>query len=395
MQRIGIYGGTFNPPHLGHVRGAQYALEALDLRKLLVIPCCISPHKKLPENSPTPIQRLEMLKLCFHNEGKIEVSDLELKRGSTSYTYETVAQVKEQYPDAEIILFMGTDMFLSFLSWRNPQEILNNASLAVFYRGERNEKSAVAEQKAALEERGAKVYLVDNPITTISSTDLRRMLIFGCADKFLPPKVWDYIRENKLYEAENNLKSLSIEDLQRAVVSLLKPSRVNHVLGCQDTAVRLAKRWGANETDAARAALLHDVTKALDGPLQLTLCEAYGIVLDSFSVENPKTIHALTGSLVAERVFGENQAVVSAIRSHTTGKTDMGLLQKIIYMADYIEPNRDFPGVEDLRRLADTDLDRAMKRGLEMTLDMLRQQGKEISRASIDALAWLERMIVC
>ena len=395
MQRIGIYGGTFNPPHLGHTCGAQYALEALDLCKLLVIPCCISPHKKLPKNSPTPIQRLEMLKLCFQNEGKIEVSDLELKRGSASYTYETVAQVKEQYPEAEIILFMGTDMFLSFLSWRNPQEILKNASLAVFYRGERNEISAVAEQKAALEEMGARVYLADNPITTISSTDLRRMLIFGCADKFLPPKVQEYIRNNNLYEAQNNLKNLPIDDLQLTVVSLLQPSRVNHVLGCRDAAVRLAKHWGANETDAARAALLHDVTKALDGPLQLTLCEAYGIVLDSFSTDNLKTIHALTGSLVADRIFGENPAVVSAIRSHTTGKANMDLLQKIIYVADYIEPNRDFPGVQDLRRLADTDLDRAVKHGLEMTLDMLRWQGKEISRASIDALAWLERMIVC
>lgn len=394
MQRIGIYGGTFNPPHLGHVRGAQYGLETLKLRKLLVIPCCISPHKKLPENSPTPTQRLEMLKLCFHDKN-IEVSDLELKRDDTSYTYETVAQVRGAYPDAELVLFMGTDMFLSFHSWRNPQEILKNASLAVFYRGERNEKNTVAEQKEALEKMGAKVYLVDNPITTVSSTDLRRMLIFGCADKFLPPKVTDYIRKNKLYKLKNDWKNLSLEALEQAVISLLKPSRVNHVLGCRDTAVRLAKRWGADETDAARAALLHDITKALDGPAQLTLCEAYGIVLDSFSVENPKTIHALTGSLVAQRIFGENPAVVAAIRSHTTGKADMDLLQKIIYMADYIEPNRDFPGVEDLRQLADTNLDLAMKRGLEMTLDMLRQQKKEISRASIDALAWLERMIVC
>ena len=177
--------------------------------------------------------------------------------------------------------------------------------------------------------------------------------------------------------------------LEQTVIGLLKPSRVAHVLGCRDTAVELAKRWGADPVDAARAALLHDVTKALDGPLQLTLCDAYGIILDNFSAHNPKTLHALTGSLVAERIFEENPAVVAAIRSHTTGKADMNVLEKIIYVADYMEPNRDFPGVEQLRHLAFTDLDGALKRGLEMTLAVLQQEGKEISPESRQALDYL------
>ena len=144
-------------------------------------------------------------------------------------------------------------------------------------------------------------------------------------------------------------------------------------------------------TDAARAGLLHDITKALDGPLQLTLCAEYGKVLDEFSENNPKTLHALTGSLVAERIFGENEAVVKAIESHTTGKAAMNTLEKIIYVADYMEPNRDFPGVETLRQLAYTDLDGALKLGLEMTLAMLREQKRQISPASSQALAYLTK----
>jgi len=181
-----------------------------------------------------------------------------------------------------------------------------------------------------------------------------------------------------------------MEELAREVVSLLKPQRVPHVLGCRDTAAELARRWGADETDAARAGLLHDITKALDGRLQLTLCKEYGIILDDFSSRNPKTLHALTGSLVAERIFGENAAVVSAICSHTTGKANMNLLEKIIYVADYMEPNRDFPGVEELRRLAYTDIDKALKLGLEMTLEMLRSQNRQISPESRQALEYLE-----
>ena len=113
-------------------------------------------------------------------------------------------------------------------------------------------------------------------------------------------------------------------------------------------------------------------------------------MLDEFSTKNPKTLHALTGSLVADRVFGENQAVVDAICSHTTGKGNMNTLEKIIYVADYMEPNRDFPGVEELRQLAYTNLDKALKLGLEMTLAVLKERGSDISPESAEALRYLE-----
>lgn len=390
MERIGIYGGTFNPPHLGHIQAAAFAVEALELSKLFVIPDRIAPHKALPEGSPTPEQRLEMLHLGTMGMEKLQVSDLELRRDGPSYTYETVTQVRQAYPKAKLYLLMGTDMFLSFQEWRKSAYILKNTVLTVFYRGEPGERQAVREQKASLEDRGAKIVLVENPVVNISSTDLRRMAAFACAAPFLPQGVWAYIRENGLYGTGRSYKNLSMEELERVVVGLLRSNRVAHVLGCRDTAAALARRWGADETDAARAGLLHDITKALDGPLQLTLCQEYGIVLDDFSAKNPKTLHALTGSLVAGRIFGENEAVVAAIRSHTTGKANMNLLEKIIYVADYMEPNRDFPGVEKLRDLAFTDIDKALKLGLEMTLDMLREQKREISPESKQALRYLQ-----
>ena len=390
MERIGIYGGSFNPPHIGHIEAAKQAVARLQLDRLLMVPAGVVPHKVLPANSPTALQRLQMLRIATADCPNLEVSDVELCREGVSYTWQTVQALRQHYPDAKLILIMGTDMFLSFHTWKNPAQIIQNASLGVFYRGQRDEVAAVEKQKLFLEKQGAKVYLVDNPVTEISSTDLRRLLNFRCADEFLDPAVTDFIRQNRLYGTDRALIGLSLEELEKTVVSLLKPNRVAHVLGCRDTAVELARRWGADENDAARAALLHDITKALDGPLQLTLCHAYGIILDHFAAHNPKTLHALTGSYVAQRIFGENAAVVSAIASHTTGKANMNVLEKIIYVADYMEPNRDFPGVDELRDLARTDLDKALKTGLEMTLAMLRQQGKEISPESLEALAWLE-----
>ena len=393
MERIGIYGGTFNPPHTGHIQAAKQAVEVLGLSKLLVIPDRIAPHKAMPGNSATPRQRLDMLRIALKDSPGIEVSDIELNREGPSYTYETILQLRETYPEARLVLLMGTDMFLSFHTWRNPQIILDNAMLGVFYRGEKGEAAAIEARKAEMEAAGAEVVLVKNPVINISSTQMRRLLAFRCAGEFLPEGVLDYVRENRLYDTRAPWKNLPMDQLEEIVIRLLNPNRVAHVLGCRDTAVELAKHWGADVTDAARAGILHDITKAIDGPLQLTLCEAYGKILSDFSRRYPKTLHALTGSLVAERIFGENENVVSAIEHHTTGKADMSLLEKIIYLADYIEPNRTIPGVEELRRLSYTDLDAAMKLGLQMTLEHLNRQGAEVSPASREALEWLKQAV--
>ena len=391
MERIGIYGGTFNPPHIGHIRAAEYALEQLGLDKLILIPTCLPPHKELAGATAEPEQRLQMLRLCVNAPG-IEVCDMELSRGGVSYSVDTVLQLRKQYPDGQLILLMGSDMFAIFQQWKDYTTILRNAALGVFCRGDKGEREILARQKELLEEEGATVFLIENPVVNISSTNLRRMLVFRCADPFLSPSVKDHIVENGLYGTGEDYRNLPMDRLEQVVVSLLNPNRVRHVLGCRDTAAELARIWGADETDAARAGLLHDITKALDGPLQLTLCSQYGIMLDEFSHNNPKTLHALTGSLVAERIFGENKAVVDAIASHTTGKGNMNTLEKIIYVADYMEPNRDFPGVEELRSLAYTNLDKALKLGLEMTLSMLKTQGRQISPGSSEALRWLEEM---
>ena len=339
----------------------------------------------MPGNSATPQQRLDMLRIALADCPEIEVSDLELNREGPSYTYETILQLKAMYPEAKLILLMGTDMFLSFHSWRNPEIILENAMLGVFYRGDKGEAAAIEAKKAEMEASGAEVELVKNPVIQISSTQMRRLLAFRCAGEFLPDGVLDYIRENRLYDTRAPWKNLPMEQLEQVVIRLLNPNRVKHVLGCRDTAVKLAEHWGADVTDAARAGILHDITKAIDGPLQLTLCDAYGKLLSDFSKRYPKTLHALTGSLVAERIFGENKAVVDAIESHTTGKANMNTLEKIIYLADYIEPTRDFPGVDVLRRACYEDLDKGLLLGLEMSIEDMQRMGNPVHHATVEA----------
>ena len=388
MERIGIYGGTYNPPHIGHLRAAEYAIEALKLDRLLLIPTGVSPHKEMAAGASTA-DRLELLRLSAASIEKAQVSDIEIRREGRSYTVDTLRIIQAEHPGAELFLLMGTDMFTSFMTWREPEEIMKLATLSVFCRGEKGERVKLEAQKLSLESLGARVALVENPVTAISSTDLRRMLIFGCADPFLMPGVGEYIRDHGLYGTAKNRKNLSLEELEAEVIALMNPGRVAHVLGCRDCAVELAKLYGADEVDAARAGLLHDITKAIDGPLQLTLCAEYGMILDTFSRSFPKTLHALTGSLVAERIFGENENVVSAICHHTTGRANMTLLEKIIYIADYVERNRDFPGVEEMRAMAYTDLDRAVLMGLESAVAHVKRQGQALAPATLEALEYL------
>ena len=250
------------------------------------------------------------------------------------------------------------------------------------------------QQKGLLEERfGANAVVLHNVPLEISSTHLRRMLILGGADHYMDPKVLSYIRKNGLYGTGRDYKNLPMEDLRNVVVSLLKPKRVNHVLGCAETAVRLADRYGAAPVLARRAGLLHDITKAMDGPDQLLLLDEYDIIVSDFERNHPKLLHAKTGAGVAKCVFGECDEVCRAIYWHTTGKPDMALMEKIVYIADYMEPSRSFPGVEDLRRAVFQDLDRGLLMGFEMCIDELVRENKTVCRDSVDARDYLRRQL--
>ena len=199
MERIGIYGGTFNPPHAGHMQAAKQAVTALKLDKLVIVPTSIAPHKAIPEHSPTPRQRLEMLRIAAADCPKAEVSDIELNRGGVSYTFQTVSELKERYPDAELILLMGSDMFLSFPKWHCWQEILEMAALGVVSRMT-GDLEQLRRQQAFLLQYG-KIFLCDVPVYTVSSTKIRENrknhTDFSC---YLPQKVVQYIVSHNLYD---------------------------------------------------------------------------------------------------------------------------------------------------------------------------------------------------
>lgn len=380
--KIAIYGGSFNPPHRGHVEAARTISRELKPDKFYIIPSNIPPHKELAEGSPDAEERLRLCALAFEDIPGAELTDMEIRREGRSYTADTVDLLRERHPGAELMLAVGTDMFLSFHRWYKYQHILALCTLAVLSR-EEDDAREIAEYKKQLEERGAKVVILRHEPLPMSSSEIRESLRRGQGAKLLPEKVYERIIKTRDYDALPELVWL-----REKAKEYLTEERIAHTAGCESEAVLLAKRWGEDPEKAAAAGILHDITKKLSYDEQLILCEKYGIILDSVERNSPKLLHAKTGAALARDRFGIGDDVYEAIYWHTTGKPDMTLLEKIIYLADYIEPTRNFDGVEELRALAYVDLDLAMARGLEMSIEDIRARNIEPHRDSIEACLW-------
>ena len=381
--KIAIYGGTFNPPHRGHVESLQAVYEQAKPDRVLVIPASIPPHKELAAGSPDAEERLELTRLAFKELPYAEVTDMELTRTGKSYTSDTVAELLRKYPDAELMLAMGTDMFLSFETWHEYRYLIDNVTMLVFARREGEDEKIFKYGEYLESKYGAKInYIMHDPLP-ISSSEIRRLLPRRLGRELLPGAVFARIVKNGDYAAKPDFPWLREQSY-----AYLSPKRIPHVQGCEWEAVRLAKRWGESEENAAEAGILHDITKKLVLSEQLILSEKYGIINDTYETANVKLLHAKTGAALARDLFNISDRVYSAIRWHTTGKPDMTLLEKIIYMADYIEPNRDFPGVDKLRKLAYEDLDAAMALGLKMSLEDIRSYGAEPYEVTVSAYEW-------
>lgn len=393
--KIGIYGGTFNPPHLGHQAAAETAVKVLGLDKLILIPAAVPPHKAMPEHSPANHHRLEMTRKmadAMNMAGVVEVSDMEMNREGKSYTADTLRAVKEQYPDAELWLLMGTDMFLTLHLWYKPEEILDLAGICAFGRTEQDGEAVFAPQRAFLAEKfpNARLQTITLPgLVEISSTELREKLLEGTAGEYLLPAVYGYILMNGLYGVQPDLKHLDIPELRACSYSMVRNKRVPHIRGTEEEAVRLARHWGADEVLARRAGILHDCTKYWELEPHLAVCDRFGVELDPLERKAVKLLHSKSGACIAREIFGEPEEVFEAIFWHTTGKADMKLLEKILYIADYMEPCRDFDGVELMRKLAYSDLDKAMLLGVNMTIEDMKGRNVPIHTNTIGAYNWL------
>lgn len=196
--RIGIYGGSFDPVHNGHINAARNFMEELSLDKIIIVPAYCSPFKKGLAVTPSQ-HRLNMCNIAFGNTEGFEVSDVEILRADEGYMSDTVAQIREQYPDAELFLLLGSDQLLIFQKWHAWSKITDEATVAAAARTW-DDDAAMEAAAAVLRSYGAEVIIVPIDVKELSSTDVREAVRRGDdISAMVPPGVAEYIWDNYLY----------------------------------------------------------------------------------------------------------------------------------------------------------------------------------------------------
>lgn len=191
--RLGIFGGTFNPPHLGHLIIAEAVRDQLRYDRILFVPSANPPNKIEVTVAPAK-DRLAMTQLAIQGNTNFEISDIEAQRGGVSYTVETVRQLSKLYPQATLGLLIGADNFLEFQTWRSPEDILGYAELVVMTRPGFSDRQA----QSKFEKLST---FVNVPQIGISGTEIRRKVKMGRSIRYLVPKsVEEYIAHSGLYK---------------------------------------------------------------------------------------------------------------------------------------------------------------------------------------------------
>ncbi len=180
---------------------------------------------------------------------------------------------------------------------------------------------------------------------------------------------------------------MTLEAMEQKLAGMLTPARYTHSLGVMETAVKMAHRFGADPEKARLAGLLHDCAKDIDFDAMLPLCDKLGVALDPVKREQKGLIHADLGAKLLETEFGiTDPEIIGAVKYHTLGRENMTDLEKILYLADMIEPNRrSYDGLEELRRLCKTNLNCAMLFGVERSIDHIRHKRKKLHSQTLAA----------
>ena len=362
---IGIFGGTFNPPHLGHLRLARAFAAQFALQRVLVIPTFVPPHKRTQDLASAEA-RLEMCRRMFYDP-QFTVSEMEIARGGKSYTIDTLHALHAQYPDEPLYLLIGSDMLESFDTWYRADAIREICTVC----------AAVREKGKALHANGAVLLENFDPIE-ISSTQVREMVRLGeDVSEWVGEEVRGYIENARLYTDPYT-------PYRKLLREKLGDYRLRHSFCVADSARELARQYGADPEKAYLAGLVHDVMKDTPRETQIRMIAHGGTAMTDVERSNPKLWHAMAGEAYLRTQLELDDAdLLHAVRYHTTGRAGMSLLEKIIYVADYLSADRVYDGVDRMRRLAAESLEDAMLFGLSFTIADLAQKEQIIHPDSV------------
>lgn len=383
--KVGIMGGTFDPIHFGHLAMAESAREIFKLDEVLFIPSARPPHKT--EKTVTPaIHRLMMTHLAIQSNEHFRVSPMEFLRDGLSYTLDTIDALNKKFgAGTELFFIIGSDSMADLPKWHRARELVRKVHFIAAARP--GVEVDFEYLKDYFGEVGMKhIHQMTTPGLEISSTDLRQRVKARRSIKYLVPEVVEeYIAKEQLY-------IMTIDKMRRELQQRLKKERFAHSIGVANTAVKLAKKFGVDEEKAYIAGLLHDCARQFENAELTAEAIKRGIKIGEVEKSMPLLLHSYIGAQMISEVYGvEDSEIAQAIYRHTVGAADMTPLDKIIYFADMIEPNRNYPGVDKLRELAETsnNLDEIILTALNESILFVVQKKSLVHPDTIDARNFL------
>lgn len=376
--KTGILGGTFNPVHNGHIFLATYLVENGYLDRVIFMVTGTSPHKMFVDVRAE--DRLNMVNIAIKDEKSISSSDYEIKKGGKSYSYLTLSAMKEKYEDDEIFFILGADMFTDLPFWFETDKLRREFSFILIDRKNVLSSDTFKEiYRKQVEEFDMKVTVAEIKTPDISSTDIREKVREGeDISDMCCGGVVSYIKEHGLYTDEAPLEK---------VIPLLKETlsekRFVHCKNVAETAKKLAEKWGGDQNRAYYAGFVHDIAKEI--PLEKMNEYTIDLDLDSFIRSSSSLLHGPAGACMMRKFFNIKEDIFNACFYHTTGRENMSVTEKTVFLADYIEPGRRFPGIEEIRRLAFKDIDTAVVKAIDSTLSFLIRNNRKIYYKTVNA----------
>ncbi len=388
-ERIGIMGGTFDPIHQGHIRMAQCALEAMNLDRVLMLPTGNPPHK--PEVTPAEDRYRMVCAACAARPG-LEPCREEIDRTGVIYTVDTLSILHAKYPRADLFYIIGADTLMELQKWRRYETVLKLCTFLVCPRSWNYTPQQLTAERRRLTEMGGRFEMLDMDVIDVSSTQMRQVIRTGERTPFLPVQVREYAQVAGLYGVPPRIPEGRkwLEKLFRDLTA----KRFSHTLAVADTARHLALLHGLDAIRAESAGLLHDCAKCLPLKEMQRIARENALTEDASILESGALLHSAVGAYLARTEYGmEDDEILSAIRSHTTGRPGMSRLEMAVWLADTIEPTRAaYPLLDRVRMLAGLSLERAMNASLEGTLQYVRKKGDAVHPATAQTLSWLQSL---
>jgi nicotinate-nucleotide adenylyltransferase len=382
--KIAILGGSFNPPHYGHLALADAALSAFDYERVILIPAYESPFKIGAEGADAE-DRLDMLISSITAYQRLTVDDCEIRRKGVSYTIDTIADIQKRYcPDGKIGLIIGDDLAADFPQWRNAGEILEKTDIMVAQRlfPENARKKFSFPHKT-----------LNNEIMAVSSAEVRERIARNKNWRYLVPDgARRVIEERNLYKKEKKTAPFisDIFRMEKEVRALVSMGRFLHSRNVALLCYDLCGFFGLDPEKGYLAGIVHDICKSFPDEELIKLAKKDGEKISQQERKKISLLHARAGAVLLKERFALFDAdILEAVRCHTTGRENMGNLAKIVFIADKAEVSRTDvnPAIREMIRRPPSNLDELFAAVLGESVSYLRSNEKEIFDETLRLLA--------